>query len=189
MSAAAMWSNWSWWCPMARKACGPTSAGSAGWSAPNTSNGAPKPGAGRPGTPRDDSKISLTEEPDHASNYSHEADVRGHDRLVGRVLGDELDVAVAALEALDGRVAVDQGHHDRAVGSLVLRPYQDQVAIQDAGVDHAVAANVEQEVPVLGQVGRKEDVVLDVLLGEDRRAGGHVADDRHGDRVASLLVC
>src|SRR2546429_2966584 len=88
----------------------------------------------------------LTEEPDHPSDEPDQAHVGGHDRLVGRVLGDQLDVAVAALEALDRRVAVDEADDDRAVAGFVLGADEDEVAVQDVSVDHAVTAVAEQEV-------------------------------------------
>src|SRR5437667_167407 len=119
------------------------------------------PPVSRPTAPRPLPLLPLAEHPDHAADDADQADVAGDDRLVGRVLGDELDVAVAALEALDGGVVVDQGDDDRAVGRLLLRLHEHEVAVEDAGVDHAVAAHAEQEVAVLGQLGREEHVVLD----------------------------
>src|SRR2546430_850367 len=127
------------------------------------------------------------EKPDHTSDLTDQADVVGDNRLVGGVLGDQLDVAVRPLETLDRGVAFDQGDDDRAVGSLVLGTDEHQVVVEDAGVDHAVATNPEQEVAILRQIGRKQDVVFDVLLRQDRAPGGHIADDRHGDSVAPLL--
>src|SRR2546430_155693 len=88
---------------MGVRACSPSSARWAGWSGPSTSRAAPRPGAGRPATPSGALKCSLlTEEPDHTSDDADQGDAAGHDRLVSGVLGDELDVPVAALDALDG---------------------------------------------------------------------------------------
>src|SRR5581483_118740 len=176
------------------RTCSLRSAGSAGSIAPSTSTRARARGAGRHATPRLDlSRIALPrrrlpEQTDHAADDADQADVARDDRLVGRVLGDQLHVAVTPLEALHGRVAVDQGDHDGAVARLLLRPHEDHVAVEDARVDHAVAAHLEQEVAVLGELGREEEVVFDVLLRQDRRTGGHVADDGHRDGVAALVV-
>src|SRR5207302_6046592 len=155
-AAATRW-RWTSSCPMDARASSPSCARSAGWSAPSTSRGAPGPGAGRPGKqPAAFRRIRLAEEPDHTSDDADQADVGGHDRLVGRVFGDQLDVAVAPLEALDGGIAVNKRHNDGAVGCLVLAPDEHQVVVDEAGVDHAVAAPPGQGVAFLGPVGGEE---------------------------------
>src|SRR5947209_1139079 len=138
--------------------------------------------------PADFRTSRLTEEPDHTSDDADKADAAGDDRLVGRVFRDQLDVAVAPFEPLDGGIAVDQRDHDRSIGRFVLRPDQHQVVIENAGVDHAVAAHPEQEIAFLGQLGREQDVVLDVLLCQDRAPRRHVADDGYRDGGPPLLV-
>src|SRR5436305_636965 len=132
---------------MAASACSRHSARSEASTGPSTSKGGRGRGAGRPSTPPPGSTptASLAEQTDHAADDADQADVVGHDRLEGRVLGNQLDVAVAALEALDRGVAVDHGDDDRAVGRLLLRPDEDHVAVEDAGVDHAFAPNPKQE--------------------------------------------
>src|SRR5260370_30099004 len=129
-----------------------------------------------------------SEEPDHAADDADQAYIAAHDRLVSRVLGDQLDVAVAALEALDGGVPIDHRDHDRAVGRLLLRPHEDQIAVVDANVDHALAAHTEQEEAVLCEVFGEQHMVFDVLLGEDGRPGGDVAHDGYGAGIAPLVV-
>ena len=55
----------------------------------------------------------------------------------------------------------------------------DEVAVEDAGVDHRVAADPQHEqLAVAGEVGRQRQHLLDVLLGEHVGAGGDVADER-----------
>src|SRR4029077_1123494 len=175
---------------MGVRACSLSCVESAASTAPSTWKAALALGAGCPGTRRDASSPTprAAEESDHAADDADQAHVAGHDRLVGGIFGDQLDVAVATLEAFDGGVSVDQGDDDRAVGRLLLRPHEDHVAVEDAGVDQALASDPEQEIALLGHLGRKQEVVFDVLLGEDRGAGGDVADDRNGDGVSPLLV-
>ena len=55
-------------------------------------------------------------------------------------------------------------------------------------LNHAVASHVQEEVAFLGHVAGQEDVVLDVLLGQDGDAGRHVAHHRDGEGVAALGV-
>src|ERR1700704_5326433 len=142
---------------MAARACSRPYARSAGSSEPNMSKAARKRGAGRLGTRPAALKSSpLTEHPDHAADHSDQAHVGGHDRFVGGVLGDQLDVSVAALESLHRGVTVDEGDHDGAVAGFLLWADQDEVAVEDAGVDHAVAAHMEEEVAFLRHVGGQE---------------------------------
>ncbi len=56
----------------------------------------------------------------------------------------------------------------------------DVVAVEDAGLDHGVAAHPEHEqVAVAHEVGGQRHDLLDVLLGEHVGAGGDVAHERH----------
>ena len=71
-----------------------------------------------------------------------------------------------------------------AGGGLVAGDHE--VAVEDAGVDHRVAADPQHEqLAVAGEVGRHGQHLLDVLLGQHVGAGGDVADQRHvADRPA-----
>ena len=63
---------------------------------------------------------------------------------------------------------------------LALHPGDDEVTVEDAGVDHRLAAHPEHEqLAVAGEVRRERDHLLDLLLGEHAHAGGDVADERH----------
>ena len=106
--------------------------------------------------------------------------VVAEDRLVVGVVRHQPDVAVALLEGLDGRLAVEHGRDDVAVLGGRLLPDDHPVAVADRGVDHRVADHLEQEeLAVADQLlGQREDV-LDGLLGEDRSTGGDPADDGH----------
>src|ERR1700690_315349 len=117
--------------PTAARPCWPRCVESGEWIARNTSRGAPGHGAGCRATPRAVSTPTsrLVEEPDHSADRADQADVGRHDGLVGRVLRDQADMPVAALEALDRGLAVDQGHDDGALRRLLLRPDQDHVAV------------------------------------------------------------
>ena len=63
------------------------------------------------------------------------------------------------------------------VGAILLA-HHDEVAVEDPGVDHAVAAHLqsEQAVGVAEHVGGLEPA-LEALLGQDRRAGRDAAQD------------
>src|SRR6185369_5941510 len=65
------------------------------------------------------------------------------DRLHRLVLGLEPDVVGLAEIALDSRLFSDQGDDDLAVGSLLGRPHDDVVALEYAGVLHALPADAQ----------------------------------------------
>src|SRR5580765_2001686 len=76
-----------------------------------------------------------------------EAFARADDyRLELGVLGDELDPAAGALEALDGDIVAEAGDDDLAGLRLARLLHGEQVAVHDAGVLHAHAAHLEQVV-------------------------------------------
>ena len=107
-----------------------------------------------------------------------------------RVLRLEADAAVAlAVERLHGRlvrrlVVTDERDHDIAASRVVAPLDDDRVAVEDPGLDHRVAVHREQEVRAApDRLGDRDDV-LDVLLGEQRGAGGHTTKQRQAGNVA-----
>ena len=97
--------------------------------------------------------------------------------LVG---GLQHDLAVVPVVGLDGGlVARDAGDDDLAPLGGGLGPGDDEVAVEDAGVDHGVPTDPQHEqVAVPGEVGGQRVDLLDVLLGQHIGAGGDVADQR-----------
>src|SRR5690242_14405215 len=73
------------------------------------------------------------ENPDHAAE---EARVAGANRLHALVLRLQPDLILLSEEALDGGLVLEQGHHDLAVATALRGAHHDEVAVQDAGVDH-----------------------------------------------------
>ena len=65
------------------------------------------------------------------------------------VLGLQADVVLLAEEALDGRLVLDQRDDDLAVVGVVGRLDDDEVALEDAGVPHRVAADPQDVVAAL----------------------------------------
>src|SRR4249919_3667581 len=114
-----------------------------------------------------------------ADDAAEDSSLGGEDRVHLVVLGLQPDVVGLAEEALDGRLLADQGDDDLAVGGLLGGSHDDVVPLEDAGVLHALAADAKDVVAVLSadDIGNL-DVLLDVLLGEDRLAGGYLADQR-----------
>src|SRR5439155_25440999 len=66
--------------------------------------------------------------------------------------------------------------HDVAVAGILRATDDDDVAVEDAGLDHRVALDAEQE--VTAQVLGYRELVLDVLVGEERSARGDLAEER-----------
>ena len=65
------------------------------------------------------------------------------------------------------------------LSAVGLGPHDDEVAVEDAGVDHRLAPDPQHEqLAVAGEIGRERDDLLDVLLREHAGAGRDVADER-----------
>ena len=115
---------------------------------------------------------------------------RGVDRLERGVLGLQPDPAVLAVERLDGRlvgrlVVAGERDDDLAVPRVVLAAHDDDVAVEDPGLDHRVAADAQEEVGAARRAARARRLLLDVLLGEQRPAGGDLADERQARHASA----
>src|SRR6185503_16741539 len=65
----------------------------------------------------------------------------------------------------------------------------DQVTVQDADVAHAHAADPQEVVRTRAEQRRIDlEAALDVLLGEDRAASGHAADERQAELLAQRVL-
>src|SRR6516164_6685903 len=134
-------------------------------------------------------RLIASEQPDQLALDAYAVGREDSD-LVGGIGGLERNRGTAAAETLEGRLFfVDQRHHNVAgIGPLGLLEQRD-VAVEDAGLDHAVAAHLEREM-LAGRehVGRHVD---NVALGLDRLnrcAGGDAAHDRHRHRASAFVL-
>src|SRR5262245_7249154 len=130
------------------------------------------------------SKRAVADHPDRDpfDRERRRADV-DHDRLEVGVLGQELDRRAAAAQPLHRHLVVQARDHDLPGTRLLRLVHSEDVAVEDAGVAHAHAADLQQVVGARAEEVRVDRVAADdVLLGEDRRARGDAADERqpHG---------
>ena len=102
--------------------------------------------------------------------------------LVGRFEGDRGAAPAQPLQR--DFLAVDQRHHDGAVFGGVAALDDHGVAIENAGLDHAVAGDFERVMlaAVAEQARRHADRVALVAQRLDRGAGGDAAVERQIDR-------
>ena len=99
------------------------------------------------------------------------------DGLEVRVGGLQLDDGALALQPLDGDIVFDAGNHHLAVTDFTGTVHCEQVAVEDARVAHAHAADLEE---IIG-AGREQPRVnliaaLHVLGRKDRAAGSNPPD-------------
>ena len=95
--------------------------------------------------------MASVDDADHRGDHSLEGELPAdEDRRIAGVFRLQADAAALAEEALHrhlaltGRLVLDPGDDDRPVRRRVAAwPDDDQVAIQDAGIDHAVAVDGE----------------------------------------------
>ena len=99
---------------------------------------------------------------------------------IDALAGTRRDLRALALIGLHRRLAAgDAGDDDVAVVRGRLLHGDHEVAVEDAELDHRVAAHPQHEqLALAGEVGRHGDQLFDVLLGEHVGAGGDVADER-----------
>ena len=140
-------------------------------------------GSARAGGVRIGSRLGVTSRRRTRDDLAVDRDVGGiEDHLVEvGVLGPEHDLVAAPEEGLHrGLLARDAGDDGVAGIGRGLLAHDHVVAVEDAGVDHGVAADPHhEELAVAGEVFGDGEGLLDVLLREHAGAGGDVADERH----------
>ncbi len=119
--------------------------------------------------------------PDYADHLALDQDVGkwvAHDRE-GNVFRAQFDMIGAQEKAFDcGLVAVEQDGDDLAVFGVLPGFADHQVAVEDTGTAHGLAADPQTEEVVAGkQVGVDYHRLVPFLLGIHGQAGGDPADD------------
>lgn len=99
------------------------------------------------------------------------------DRRIGGVFGYQGYEGIGFIEAFQGSFVVDQDGGDFAVLNDRLFPDHDDVAVEDSGADHGVAANGQAEIGADG--GFDHDFMF--LVGEDGFSGGDIPE--HGEAL------
>ena len=93
---------------------------------------------------------------------------------------DELSLPPVILHR---RFVADARHDDLAVARLVRAMHGEQIAVEDVGVLHAVAADPQQEIGGRPEQGRIDvHVILDVGGRQDWRAGCNPSEQRQSRR-------
>jgi len=101
------------------------------------------------------------------------------------VFSEQLDPSPGAVVALDGDFIANAGDDDLTITRFGGAAYREQIAIEDASVAHAHAADLQQIVRGLGkQLGVQGVVGLDMGLGQDGAAGCDPTDQRERERDA-----
>lgn len=90
------------------------------------------------------------------------------------------------IEGLDRSGIIDQSYHDLSVVCCVLGMYENTVSVKNTGIDHGFSTDVQDERFSLGDyIGGNGEVVLNILLREDRLSGSYIADDREADHLGT----
>src|SRR5690242_19573553 len=91
---------------------------------------------------RDRARLEQTQDPDH---LAEDAGAVAGDRGEGRVPRHQPDLAVLAVQDLDGGLVLQQCGDDVSVFAAVLLAYGHDVAVAYGRVDHAVAGHGQGE--------------------------------------------
>ena len=123
--------------------------------------------------------LKLFVESEHAEHSAKDLAVIDDDGIHGVILRLETDMSLFLIEGLNCSGIIDQSNNNLAVMCSALRMYKDTISIEDTGIDHGLSANVQDERVSLGyHIGGNREVVLNILLREDRLSGSYIADDR-----------
>ena len=129
--------------------------------------------------------------PKNTDDFSQDSEARPFpdpDGGEGFVLGREDHRLAIHLKALDRDLVIHHRHDDLTGERLRLHLDKHEVAIEDPGVAHAIALDLEEEgLPAPGPLPGERVACLDVLLGKERPAGCHPAEQRR-ERGARFLA-
>ena len=133
-------------------------------------------------------RLELPEDTDDLAQDSEARPFPDPDGGEGFVLGPEDHPLPVHLEALDRDLVIHHRHDDLTGESLRLNLDKHEIAIEDAGIPHAVTLDVQQEgLPASGPLPGERVACLDVLLGKERASGCDPAEQRR-ERGARLLA-
>src|SRR2546426_3030288 len=115
------------------------------------------------------------------------------DRFVAVVLRLQPDPVGLAKQPLDGGgglvglLVLQPGHDDAAIGRVLPGAHHDKIAGEDAGILHAVAADLEGEgIVAADQLLAEHEMVVNVFFSEDRLSGRDPAHEWHRNHLAEL---
>ena len=128
----------------------------------------------------------LSVKAEYAEHGAKDLTVIYNDRIHGIILRLETDMSFLLVECLDRSGIIDQSYHDLSVVCCVLGMYENTVSVKNTGIDHRFSANIQDEGFSLGyHIGGNGEVVLNILLREDRLSGSYIADDREADHLGT----
>lgn len=123
---------------------------------------------------------------EYAEHGAKDLTVIYNDRIHGIILRLETDMSLLLVECLDRSGIIDQSYHNLSVVCCVLSMHEDTVSIEDTGIDHGFSTDVQDERFSLGDyIGGNGEVVLNILLREDRLSGSYIADDREANHLGT----
>ena len=98
-------------------------------------------------------------------------------------------MAVFPAVSLDGGLIFKQGYHDISIVNHLLLVDHHHIPGQDAGLQHGFSPDFESEMFACEAAGVKCQVFFNVLLGQNGRAGRHIA--QQGNLVPAVVgpVC
>src|SRR5690625_1735738 len=165
-------------------------AGSGRSAGAGQSRGRSEPGPVRAGAGSLSRRHRCRSEPaDDGDDEAHDLGVGAVDGLVVLILRQQPLMTGLALEGLDRGLTVEQGRDDLSVVGGVLLAHDDPVVMADGGVDHRIADDLEQEhLTRADDLSRQGEDIVDLLLGQDRTAGGDATDDGNLDSVVRQLL-
>ena len=100
-------------------------------------------------------------------------------RAVRFIFRQKPNLSISAGKTFHCSLILQQGHHDLAVMGCGLLMHYHQVPGQNAGVQHRLAPDSQGKILSVPPLGVKGNIIVYMLLGQNRRAGGHIPQHRH----------
>ena len=131
-----------------------------------------------PGYEPDEVRKSII--PCQPDDFTEDDDLVAENRFERVVFRLQAEAAVFFIKPLDGSLVLEKGDDDIAVAGRGRLLGDDDVAVQNAGVQHAFAPDIqgEQRLAAGGAAGVR-DIALDLFDGQNRGAGGDGAQQGH----------
>ena len=140
-------------------------------------------------------RICSMEDPHHSEHTSDHLAVVYDDRVHRIVFRLQTDVILFFIETFYCSRVINQRNHDLSVIGFLTTLHKNLVAIQNPGIYHRIAADIQHKARLTGRHGfcRNWKIAFDIFFGKDWLSGCNIADNRKARHLCAnslkAVVC